>query len=116
MSIGTIHIACRRTKDPADYDDMLAEVKRVFHKYGVHSTTVQPEFIMGAIAPEECQQNCVLECEEDWCCKDEMEMPVVKYNTFNNNNGNNSVNAGPDEDLLANSLPTNPAGYNNNIV
>lgn len=112
MSIGTIHITCQRSENPQDYEDMLAEVKRVFHKYGVHSTTVQPEFALGAVVPEECQQNCVEECEEDWCCKeDAVELPNVNYNTFNNAN-NNSVNAAQHEDFFANASPANPAGYN----
>lgn len=111
MSIGTIHISCQRTENPQDYDDMLSEVKGVFHKYGVHSTTVQPEFVSGAMVPEECLQNCVEECEEDWCCKDTIELqPALSYSTFNNN-VSNSVNAAPYEDFFANS-PPNPGGYN----
>ncbi|KAJ2907803.1 Zinc resistance conferring protein, partial [Coemansia aciculifera] len=29
------------------YMDVAAEVKRVMHKYGIHSTTIQPEFVVG---------------------------------------------------------------------
>ena len=46
------------------------QTQAVFHKYGVHSTAIQPEFTQ-IMKSKECEQNCVEECAEDWCCKKE---------------------------------------------
>jgi zinc transporter 1 len=40
--IASAHIRCQ---NPRDYMRVAEEVKRFFHKEGIHSTTIQPEFV-----------------------------------------------------------------------
>jgi len=40
--IATAHIRCR---NPRDYERVANQVKMVFHQEGIHSTTIQPEFV-----------------------------------------------------------------------
>ncbi|MBY0307194.1 MAG: cation transporter, partial [Phycisphaerales bacterium] len=45
-------------------------IRRVLHDHGVHSSSIQPEFIIGGAGSGDfCEQNCVDDCAEDWCCK-----------------------------------------------
>eukprot|EP01114_Cavostelium_apophysatum_P001631 TRINITY_DN1142_c0_g1_i1.p1 TRINITY_DN1142_c0_g1~~TRINITY_DN1142_c0_g1_i1.p1 ORF type:complete len:462 (-),score=135.31 TRINITY_DN1142_c0_g1_i1:101-1486(-) len=67
MTIASVHIAI---EEGVDFTNLITEVKNIFHKFGIHSTSIQPEFVprnhaTGAF----CGQNCVKECQEDWCCK-----------------------------------------------
>ena len=39
--IATAHVTCHNT---AEYMQLAAEIKEFFHKRGIHSTTIQPEF------------------------------------------------------------------------
>lgn len=67
MSVASIHVA---VEEGVDFNLVVSEIKRTFHKYGVHSTTIQPEFVpRNHSTTPYCVQNCVKECEEDWCCK-----------------------------------------------
>jgi len=68
MIIASLHV---HIEDRADFVATLKAIKKLMHKSGIHSTTIQPEF-----KPKEtpkqtefCEQNCVENCEEDWCCK-----------------------------------------------
>jgi len=40
--IASAHILCH---DQADYMRIASDVKRFFHNEGIHSTTIQPEFV-----------------------------------------------------------------------
>jgi len=71
MTIASVHIAI---EEGVDFNTIVNQVKKTFHKFGVHSTSIQPEFVprnfqTGAF----CVQNCVKECDEDWCCKKSVE-------------------------------------------
>jgi len=52
---------------------VAARCKKVLHRYGIHSSTLQPEFVLRVEenSYERCSQNCAKDCAEDWCCKDE---------------------------------------------
>ncbi|XP_049850958.1 probable zinc transporter protein DDB_G0282067 isoform X2 [Schistocerca gregaria] len=67
MLIGSVHLGI---VSPLDWDSVQKKVREIFHKFGIHSLTIQPEFIE---LPQEdfkiCKQNCLPECLEDWCCK-----------------------------------------------
>ena len=58
--IGTIHFQCD------NYDNIQHKcilIKNIFHKYGIHSTTIQPEFDNTCIEPM-CKDNC----NDKKCC------------------------------------------------
>ncbi|KFD71161.1 hypothetical protein M514_04994 [Trichuris suis] len=58
--IATAHIHCRNLED---YMKIAEKVKEFFHREGIHSTTIQPEFVELADvkAPQE-KVSCALEC------------------------------------------------------
>jgi len=67
MIIASIHVA---VEEGADFTNLVSEVKRIFHEVGIHSSAIQPEFVPRNFQEKAfCEQNCVRECDEDWCCK-----------------------------------------------
>lgn len=66
MIIASVHLML---EEGGNLGDILYHVKRVFHKNGIHSSSIQPEFVLSQNSQDFCVQNCVEECEEDWCCK-----------------------------------------------
>jgi len=67
MIIASVHVA---VEEGADFTALVTEVKRIFHEFGIHSSAIQPEFVPRNFQDAEfCEQNCVKECDEDWCCK-----------------------------------------------
>ena len=67
MLIASVHVGIQ---DGVEFSPLVNEVKSIFHRYGVHSITIQPEFLpRNSGTSQFCNQNCVKECEEDWCCK-----------------------------------------------
>ncbi|XP_076451166.1 proton-coupled zinc antiporter SLC30A1-like [Babylonia areolata] len=63
------HILCNNLQE---YMDIAAKVKDLFHREGIHSTTVQPEFIEITREPTlECKLPCIdrnRDCIQDTCC------------------------------------------------
>lgn len=59
--IASAHIRCRNL---SEYMKIAENVKKFFHNEGIHSTTIQPEFIEVDNAPVEDRPNedCVLDC------------------------------------------------------
>jgi len=67
MTIASLHVAI---EEGTDFNTIVADIKKIFHKNGVHSTSIQPEFVPRNFASGAfCVQNCVQECDEEWCCK-----------------------------------------------
>jgi len=67
MIIASVHVA---VEEGADFTHVVNEVKRIFHESGIHSSAIQPEFVARNFQDAQyCEQNCVKECDEDWCCK-----------------------------------------------
>jgi len=67
MIIASVHVA---VEEGADFTNLVNEVKRIFHEAGIHSSAIQPEFVPRNFQDIPfCEQNCVRECDEDWCCK-----------------------------------------------
>eukprot|EP01103_Thecamoeba_quadrilineata_P017327 TRINITY_DN6094_c0_g1_i1.p1 TRINITY_DN6094_c0_g1~~TRINITY_DN6094_c0_g1_i1.p1 ORF type:complete len:510 (-),score=112.31 TRINITY_DN6094_c0_g1_i1:35-1564(-) len=66
--IASVHIACL---DHHDFKEIAVRFKKIFHSHGIHSTSIQPEFVSENTAriAEFCQENCVENCDENWCCK-----------------------------------------------
>jgi len=73
--IGTVHLTCSST---ITFFDLAMSVKKVLHSHGVHSTTIQPEYLEPEIirkrALSKDSNSCTLLCEslscrESMCCK-----------------------------------------------
>jgi zinc transporter 1 len=63
-AIASVHVRCR---NGANFMRIAADVKRMFHEAGVHSSTVQPEFVDDAAevddAETESEEACLLHCK-----------------------------------------------------
>ena len=59
--IGTIHFQCNGHEN---IDKKCILIKKIFHKFGIHSTTIQPEFNELCIEPS-CDDNT---CNQKKCC------------------------------------------------
>jgi len=81
--IASLHVSVYDTDAPK-IKSIFKMVKQVMHKFGIHSTTLQPEFIHKDSPTDYCDQNCVKDCPEDWCCKEEAKIDNVTpaYSTF----------------------------------
>ncbi|KAI9190234.1 Zinc resistance conferring protein [Blastocladiella emersonii ATCC 22665] len=66
-SVATVHIAMLRDAE-ADYAATAAAIKTLLHTVGIHSTTVQPEFLDDGMSAH-CQYRCPDPCAV--CCADE---------------------------------------------
>ncbi|KAK3865168.1 hypothetical protein Pcinc_029211 [Petrolisthes cinctipes] len=69
--IASAHIRCRNLKD---YMVLAEKIKKMFHEEGIHSTTIQPEFVEfedeGASASLDSAEDCILDCpskDKDGC-------------------------------------------------
>lgn len=72
MAVGSVHVA---VEEGVDFNLLVDEVKKIFHQHGVHSSSIQPEFVPRNFTTAKfCAQNCVKECDEEWCCKKSAEI------------------------------------------
>ena len=53
--VGTVHLTCPAS---SDFSEIASSVKKILHEHGVHSTTVQPEFV-----ENEENVSCSITCE-----------------------------------------------------
>ncbi|KAL6076617.1 Zinc transporter 1 [Balamuthia mandrillaris] len=66
MFIGSVHL---HMEEGIPFTPTMNRIKEIFHDYGIHSTTIQPEFVpKNHPIKQFCETNCVRECTEDWCC------------------------------------------------
>ncbi|KAL1240807.1 Proton-coupled zinc antiporter SLC30A1 [Trichinella spiralis] len=65
--IATAHIHCKNLED---YMKIAEQVKEFFHKEGIHSTTIQPEFFEDTAARKSTvvSNSCALECPGQKAC------------------------------------------------
>jgi zinc transporter 1 len=64
--IGSAHVTISGFQD---FAPVMSEMKQVFHNYGIHSTSIQPEFLDISI-PQKCKALCLKDCKnKDVCCK-----------------------------------------------
>lgn len=93
MTISTVHLAISH---PDYFEDVCKAARKVFHRQNIHSSTIQPEYPkisnpsgssaeLAAMATRStglvaagCEQNCLPNCNEDWCCKTATSPPVKK--------------------------------------
>ncbi|KAK2153523.1 hypothetical protein LSH36_294g03012 [Paralvinella palmiformis] len=106
--IASAHIHCRNLRD---YMRIAEEVKQFFHNEGIHSTTIQPEFVeFDELRPE---RDCILECGpdkkcfSDTCCntkkkqaKDKRKKTNVRQRTSGNIIAVNNVTANVDGGVM----------------
>ncbi|XP_046573837.1 zinc transporter 1-like [Haliotis rubra] len=68
--VATAHVSCHNVED---YMHLASRVKEIFHDEGIHSTTIQPEFIESGHSIMN-KPSCVIECNPgnncigDTCC------------------------------------------------
>ncbi|XP_022335136.2 proton-coupled zinc antiporter SLC30A1-like isoform X1 [Crassostrea virginica] len=64
--IASAHITC---KNLHDYFTISESVKEIFHNEGIHSTSIQPEFVQNPLENDvENPTTCILECGPDKNC------------------------------------------------
>ncbi|XP_071955510.1 uncharacterized protein [Antedon mediterranea] len=67
LTIATAHIIV--TGEIDEYMAMSETIKEFFHKRGIHSTTIQPEFVRDYADSSITNTDCVLKCKTDVCDK-----------------------------------------------
>jgi len=87
--IGTVHISCSSN----EFHSIAKKMKTILHSYGVHATTIQPEFEddKRSRSPElRCSLSCETKgCEENLCCQPAAdELGGVILEDHNNKNVN----------------------------
>jgi zinc transporter 1 len=63
--VGSVHIIC---KSQSQFINIASDIKKIMHKHGVHSTTIQPEYTNGVeTMDDEVLQKCFIKCFDDSC-------------------------------------------------
>eukprot|EP01124_Arcella_intermedia_P010843 TRINITY_DN1735_c0_g2_i1.p1 TRINITY_DN1735_c0_g2~~TRINITY_DN1735_c0_g2_i1.p1 ORF type:complete len:511 (-),score=101.01 TRINITY_DN1735_c0_g2_i1:31-1563(-) len=96
-SIGSVHISCL---DDVDFMRIAKEMKKIFHKHHVHSTTIQPEYLRPIALKKkrkQCQLDCIKDeqCRTDACCPTTYEEAIedeVLQSLLKVTNKQNSIN------------------------
>ncbi|NXU50099.1 ZNT10 protein, partial [Turnix velox] len=78
-NIATLHIKCQT---PTDYQDAAYKIRKVFHEAGIHSVTIQPEYIDQKTSQLLCSSPCISKaCDSHLCCS-QREQPLTKTNGY----------------------------------
>ncbi|NXC50690.1 ZNT10 protein, partial [Penelope pileata] len=65
-NIATLHVKCQT---PTDYQDAAYKMRKVFHEAGIHSVTIQPEYIDHKTSHLLCSSPCISRsCDSQLCC------------------------------------------------
>ncbi|NXP78927.1 ZNT10 protein, partial [Ramphastos sulfuratus] len=76
-NIATLHIKCQT---PTDYQDAAYKIRKVFHDAGIHSVTIQPEYIDHKTSQLLCSSPCISKsCDSHLCCS-QREPSLAKTN------------------------------------
>ncbi|NXT31191.1 ZNT10 protein, partial [Pelecanoides urinatrix] len=82
-NIATLHIKCQT---PTDYQDAAYKIRKVFHETGIHSVTIQPEYIDCKTSQLLCSSPCISKaCDSQLCCS-QQEPPLAKTNGYTEKN------------------------------
>ncbi|NXX17259.1 ZNT10 protein, partial [Podargus strigoides] len=82
-NIATLHIKCQT---PTDYQDAAYKIRKVFHEAGIHSVTIQPEYIDHKTSQLLCSSPCISKaCDSQLCCS-QQEPPLAKTNGYTEKN------------------------------
>ncbi|NXO11660.1 ZNT10 protein, partial [Oriolus oriolus] len=78
-NIATLHVKCQT---PSDYQDAAYKIRKVFHEAGVHSVTIQPEYVDHRTSQLLCSAPCISKaCDSQLCCS-QREPPRAKTNGY----------------------------------
>ncbi|XP_009865695.1 PREDICTED: zinc transporter 10, partial [Apaloderma vittatum] len=84
-NIATLHIKCQT---PKDYQDASYKIRKVFHEAGIHSVTIQPEYIDHKTSQLLCSSPCISKaCDSQLCCS-QREPHLAKSNGYTEKNEN----------------------------
>ncbi|NXC27465.1 ZNT10 protein, partial [Campylorhamphus procurvoides] len=93
-NIATLHIKCQT---PTDYQDAAYKIREIFHEAGVHSVTIQPEYVDHKTSQLLCSSPCISKaCDSQLCCS-QREPPRAKTNGYVEKN-NSCISAGNKDD------------------
>ncbi|NWS69346.1 ZNT10 protein, partial [Crotophaga sulcirostris] len=82
-NIATLHVKCQT---PTDYQDAAYKIRKVFHEAGIHSVTIQPEYIDHKNSQLLCSSPCISKaCDSQLCCS-QRENPLAKTNGYTGKN------------------------------
>lgn len=95
--IATAHVTCHNS---VEYMRIATDLKELFHKRGIHSTTIQPEFTDMEGVEGLSKANCILECKQmcnpNTCCgqtNGQVNHNLKAPNSTNNNNSSQESNS-----------------------
>ncbi|OPJ72265.1 calcium/manganese antiporter SLC30A10 [Patagioenas fasciata] len=92
-NIATLHVKCQT---PTDYQDAAYKIRKVFHEAGIHSVTIQPEYIDHKTSQLLCSSPCIsTACDSQLCCS-QQEPSLAKTNGYAEKN--NSCFSAPHKD------------------
>ncbi|NWZ27793.1 ZNT10 protein, partial [Asarcornis scutulata] len=82
-NIATLHVKCQT---PTDYQDAAYKIRKIFHEAGIHSVTIQPEYIDCKTSHLLCSSPCISKaCDSQLCCS-QQEAPLAKSNGYTEKN------------------------------
>ncbi|KFV78304.1 Zinc transporter 10, partial [Struthio camelus australis] len=65
-NIATLHVKCQTS---TDYQDAAYKIRKVFHEAGIHSVTIQPEYLDYKTSQLLCSSPCISKaCDSQLCC------------------------------------------------
>nr|XP_023969742.1 zinc transporter 10 [Chrysemys picta bellii] len=83
-NIATLHVKCQTT---SDYQDVSYKMREVFHEAGIHSVTIQPEYIDHKASELICSSPCISKaCASQLCCP-QQEVALNHYHEYLEKNG-----------------------------
>ncbi|XP_017668316.1 PREDICTED: zinc transporter 10-like [Lepidothrix coronata] len=82
-NIATLHVKCQT---PANYQEAAYKIREIFHEAGVHSVTIQPEYVDHKTSQLLCSSPCISKaCDSQLCCS-QREPPRAKTNGYTEKN------------------------------
>jgi len=61
----SLHIKMKQSGEQGtSVDQVISQIKAIFHQFGIHSSTIQPEW------SETCLDSCQSSCQEKQCCQE----------------------------------------------
>ncbi|KAM7173215.1 calcium/manganese antiporter SLC30A10 [Macrochelys suwanniensis] len=115
-NIATLHVKCQTT---SDYQDASYKMREVFHEAGIHSVTIQPEYIDHKASELICSSPCISKaCASQLCCP-QQEVVLTHDNGYPEKNGlpltrhkDNSLNKNGVEIPIEHTLAGDGRGWN----
>uniref|UniRef100_A0A8C4J3M9 Solute carrier family 30 member 10 n=2 Tax=Dromaius novaehollandiae TaxID=8790 RepID=A0A8C4J3M9_DRONO len=89
-NIATLHVKCQT---PTVYQDAAYKIRKVFHEAGIHSVTIQPEYLDHKTSQLLCSSPCISkECDSQLCCsQQEASLPQTNGYVEKNESGLSAV-------------------------